>query len=135
MKQWKCQHFSRYCISCEDENRPARETEELFFSNLKDIAGDIPVFVIFTKFDKIINAFSEDWMRKHFEDIATGRFEPTTVISAVQRSSIDHFEEMKKKHWEKIVSGNGIKVLRVSNPSKADYGGDISDILSKSKPF
>jgi hypothetical protein len=73
-------------------------------------------------------------MRKHFEDIAAGKIEPTTVIAAVQRSSVDHFEDMKKRHWGEIISGNGIKVLRVSNPSKEDYGGDISDILSKWRP-
>jgi hypothetical protein len=52
--------MNRYCISCEDENRPIHETEELFFSHLEDVAGDVPVIVIFTKFDKTINAFSGD---------------------------------------------------------------------------
>lgn len=105
----------------------------MFFANLKEIAGDVPVLVLFTKFDKIINALSGDWMRKHLEDISAGRVDPKTVISAVQKSSADHFEAMKKNHWAGIKSGHGVKVLRVSNPSVVDYGGDISHISSTSK--
>lgn len=78
------------------------------------------MLVIFTKFDKTINALSGDWMRKRFEDSSAGKVEPTTVISAVQRSSVDHFEETKKKHWGEVVGNDGVKVLRVSNPSKLD---------------
>lgn len=73
-------------------------------------------------------------MRKHFEEIAAGKVETTAAISAVQRNSVDHFEQMKKKHWGEVIRGDGIKVLRVSNPSKTDYAGDVSDISSKCMP-
>lgn len=74
-------------------------------------------------------------MRKHFVEISTSKIEAGSVIMAVQRSAVDHFEEMKRVHWEEITSGNGPKILRVSNPSNADYGGDFSEISSKCTSF
>jgi hypothetical protein len=70
-------------------------------------------------------------MRTHFDDIAAGEVEPTFVISAVQRNSVDHFDKVKKRHRGKIIDVNGITILRASIPSKADYGGNVDSITSK----
>ena len=48
----------RYCIACEGE-RPIQTAEARFFSEVD--TGQIPVFVVFTKYDKLIRSHLNDW--------------------------------------------------------------------------
>jgi hypothetical protein len=123
----------RYCISCEHGDRPIQSSEERFFSSLDEIVGKIPVIVVFTRFDLVINKVRGVWMAKRFMDMASGKISRDAMISEVRGIAIKQYKDMKKKHWDKILNEHRIKVVRMSNPSPKDYDGDISDIEGECK--
>jgi hypothetical protein len=50
------------------------------------------------------------------------------MISQVQGLAAKKYDDMMKKHWNKVLDEHRIKVVRMSNPSLKDYDGDTRDI-------
>jgi hypothetical protein len=56
--------YLRYCIACEGD-RPGEGFAGEFFSKIDEIAGETPVLVIFTKFDRLIGVHHAVLGRQH----------------------------------------------------------------------
>jgi hypothetical protein len=67
-------------------------------------------------------------MGKRFMDLAAGKINQNGMISEVRGIAVKQYDDMKKKHWNRILNEHRIKVVRMSNPSPKDYDGDTSDI-------
>jgi hypothetical protein len=97
----------RYCISCENESRPVQACDRKFFGNLKTIVGEIPVIVVFTKFDKVIRAF--------YEDMRDDGLNPT--VEEIRESALAKYKKTWESKWEEIIpEGFGAKKVLMANP-------------------
>jgi GTP-binding protein EngB required for normal cell division len=98
----------RYCIACEGD-RPTQGFAEEFFSNIDKITGEIPVLIIFTKFDKLVDQHqsiigrqNQDWpyakTKQYAEGEALKDFE-----AKYRRQVISKLKNAKKKvDWEVV---------------------------------
>jgi len=100
--------YLRYCIACEGD-RPTQGFTEQFFNDIDKITGEIPVLVIFTKFDKLVGQHqsilgeqNQDWpyakTKKYAEGEALKEFE-----RKYQRQVMSKLKNSKKKvEWERV---------------------------------
>lgn len=100
--------YLRYCIACEGD-RPTQGFAEEFFIDIDKITGEIPVLVIFTKFDKLVGQHqsilgeqNQDWpyakTKKYAEGEALKEFE-----WKYQRQVLSKLKDAKKKvDWERV---------------------------------
>lgn len=100
--------YLRYCIACE-EDRPIQGFAEEFFMDIDKIMGEIPVLVIFTKYDKLIGQHqlilgeqNQDWpyakTKQLAEGMASNEFEKkylSQVMSKVKNAK-------RKPDWERV---------------------------------
>ena len=97
----------RYCISCENESRPVQACDRKFFGNLKAIVGEIPVIVVFTKFDKVIRAV--------YEDMRDDDLDPTA--EEIRESAMAKYKKTWEAKWAEIIpEGFGAKTVLMANP-------------------
>jgi hypothetical protein len=125
--------FIRYCISCEDLSRTSQECEEDFFGNLQEIAGKIPVIVVFTKFDQVINAARGKYTGKNFRKIQTGEISEEEMVEDVRKMANANYENGRRV-IAKVIDSIRVGIIRTSNPEEDETDDGLLGLIQNFIP-
>ncbi len=123
-------------MSCVGERNVKDSTEKWFFDNVD--TGEIPVMVVFTKFDTLIWQHYNRWQEKQPED---SHISLKQGLAIAEKPAFDDFRDhIESKILEYTIGKPRVKTCRVGLPSpgkeiklvKYDDHGMSSDSLSPS---
>jgi hypothetical protein len=109
-----CLLLFRYCISCA-EKRLTHEVEDTFFRTVD--VGDIPIIVVFTQFDYLVE--------KHKKRLRKLNFDPNHLDETARHYAVtDYDENFRRKIEYKFNLKSTVSFVRVGIPDAEDADDD-----------
>jgi hypothetical protein len=109
-------HSIWYCVASE-EHRSVAELEKRFFSSgLASAAPNVPIILVFTKYDEFVHKVKIDWSR----DAQERGLSKLAVTHILQDLSSKKFEQNIGKKWDAVLSESIPRVCVSSGDSDSE---------------
>ncbi|KAK4161487.1 hypothetical protein QBC43DRAFT_372232 [Cladorrhinum sp. PSN259] len=119
-------HCIWYCISC-NSNRPIQEAELQFFQ--KADVGNIPVVVVFTQFDKLVDAA---FMKELLRSMSKGNMQPDLphLRELAHNAAVAQYEKNYRGQFERTFGRRSrVTITRIGiRPDEDDDSGSVSGV-------
>ncbi|KAK4131591.1 hypothetical protein BT67DRAFT_464267 [Trichocladium antarcticum] len=119
-------HSVWYCVASE-EDRPVAELEKRFFtSGLPLAAPNVPVIIVFTKYDEFVNQVRIDWSR----DAQQRGLSKLPVAHILRDLSSEKFDQQIGAKWDRVLSQTVPRVC-VSSGDGEDDARSVEELAER----